>query len=126
MKKRRFAARMTAGLLAVLMSVSLPMESLASISATKGNTRSENEKLLEAVKAMGMDDTTAEAVCQKLMETGLWDGSGDMVTKSLKLDGRTITLEEARALVEDPDADLERMVTVDGESLSLRDLKVML
>ncbi|MCD7999664.1 MAG: hypothetical protein LUH21_20805 [Clostridiales bacterium] len=126
MKKRRFAARMTAGLLAVLMSVSLPMESLASISATKGNTRSENEKLLETVKAMGMDDTTAEAVCQKLMETGLWDGSGDMVTKSLKLDGRTITLEEARALVEDPDADLERMVTVDGESLSLRDLKVML
>ena len=126
MKKRRFVTRMTAGLLAALMTVSMPMESLANISATKGNTRSENERLLETVKGMGLDDATAEAVCQKLLESGLCDENGRLVTKSLTLDGKTLTLEEARALVENPDTDLNQMVTVDGESLSMEDLKVML
>ena len=89
------------------------------------NTPAENQALLDELAAM-TGGTTEEARAM-LEQLGLLDENGQLKTDyTLSLDGKEYTLDEAEALLEDPDTDLSRVGYVDGTPIALGDLKTIL
>ncbi len=63
---------------------------------------------------------------ESLYDMGLIDRYGNFRTYSVELDGRKLTAAELEALLADPNTDLTRTCTVDGDTITLQDVKTML
>jgi len=121
MKKRILSV-----LLAIVMIVSvLPAQALAAMSATVQNSHAENQAILEELKRLTGSDAEAERIMRTMTGLGLLSENGDLVSKSVMIDGRSHTLDEVRALLEGK-VNLSQPVNVDGFSLTLGELKTML
>ena len=121
MKKRILSV-----LLAIVMIVSvLPAQALAAMSATVQNSHAENQAILEELKRLTGNDAEAEEIMRTMTGLGLLSENGDLVSKSVMIDGRSYTLDEVRALLEGK-VNLSQPVNVDGFVLTLGELKTML
>jgi hypothetical protein len=103
----------------------IPMSALANISLTKGNTYQQNQAILDSLRLLYGDEVTAQAALQELERLGLV-GDGELVTATVGVDGVQLTLLELREIVFSPDADLGRVVSVDGTPVTLGDLRLMI
>ena len=118
--------RLLAGILtAVMLMTALPIQALAAVGALAGNSAVENAALLQALKdAYGED---AETYLALLEDYGLLDGDGNLVTdEKLTVDGKEYTLDQIEALLDDPNTDLDRVAEVDGQHITLSDLKLII
>lgn len=98
--------RIVSLLLCLVMALSmLPGTAWASVGDLLRNTPAENQALLDELAAM-TGGTTEEARAM-LEQLGLLDENGQLKTDyTLSLNGKEYTLDEAEALLEDPDTDL--------------------
>jgi S-layer homology domain. len=121
MKKRILSA-----LLALVMIVSaLPAQAFAAMSATAQNNDVENQAILEELKRLTGSDAEAEGIMRTMTGLGLLSENGDLVSKSVIIDGRSHTLDEVQALLTGK-VNLSQPVNVDGFALTLGELKTML
>ena len=118
--------RIVSLLLCLVMALSmLPGTAWASVGDLLRNTPAENQALLDELAAM-TGGTTVEARAM-LEQLGLLDENGQLKTDyTLSLNGKEYTLDEAEALLEDPDTDLSQVGYVDGTPIALGDLKTIL
>ncbi|MDO4314500.1 MAG: S-layer homology domain-containing protein [Oscillospiraceae bacterium] len=118
--------RLTALLLCLCMMLTLlPTTAYAAIGNLLGNSRAENQALLEQLEALtGQDGETIQAL---LEQYGLLDENGNLVTdRTVVLDGVEYTLDEIESLLSDPDTDLSQIGYVDGVPIALGDLKTII
>ncbi len=102
----------------------LPTGALASVAELMRNEPAENEGLLDTLEAF--TGTSYDEAYDLLDTLGLLDADGNLVTDStIDLDGVSYTLDEAMAMLEDPDTDLTRVAEVDGVPIALADLKTI-
>lgn len=115
-------------LLLILMVAGLiPPATFADLGTSKGNTAAENRAVLQALEQLAGNEVTAETAEKLLGELDLLDENGEpRITAAVDLDGELLTLAEVRQLVFSPEADLGRLVLVDGTPISLADLRLML
>lgn len=117
--KKRILSVITA--LALCLSL-LPAAAYAAISDLVGLGAVENAALLEALRAAYGED--AEAYLTILEQYGLLDEDGNLVTdEKIVMNGVEYTLEEIEAVLSSPDTDLDTVVEVDGQYLTLYELK---
>lgn len=118
--------RIVSLLLCLVMALSmLPGTAWASVGDLLRNTPAENQALLDELAAM-TGGTTEEARAM-LEQLGLLDENGQLKTDyTLSLNGKEYTLDDAEALLEDPDTDLSQVGYVDGTPIALGDLKTIL
>ena len=122
---KHFWKRMLAGMLTVIMLASMmPPAAYAAVGELAGRSSVENAALLEALRQVYGDD--AEAYLAVLEQYGLVDEDGNFVTdEEIVMDGVSYTLDEIKVLLDDPDTDLDQVVEVDGQYLTLHDLKLI-
>lgn len=118
--------RLTAALLCLCMMLTLlPGTAYAAVGELLGNSRAENQALLEQLEALNGQD--GEAIQALLEQYGLLDEDGNLdIDQTVELDGDAYTLAEIEALLDDPDADLSRVGYVDGVPIALGDLKTII
>ena len=118
--------RLTAALLCLCMMLTLlPGTAYAAVGELLGNSRAENQALLEQLEALNGQD--GEAIQALLEQYGLLDEYGNLdIDQTVELDGDAYTLAEIEALLDDPDADLSRVGYVDGVPIALGDLKTII
>ncbi len=120
--KKRFISILL--ILAMLLSA-MPTPAFALVKDFTGNTDAENRAILSKLSRLtsgGSDEAYA-----LLSRLGLLDKNGNLnVSQSVVLDGKSMTLAEVMALLEDPDTDLGRVAEVDGTPIALGDLKTMI
>ena len=118
--------RLTAALLCLCMMLTLlPGTAYAAVGELLGNSRAENQALLEQLEALTGQD--GEAIQALLEQYGLLDEDGNLdIDQTVELDGDAYTLAEIEALLDDPDADLSRVGYVDGVPIALGDLKTII
>ena len=111
--------RLTAALLCLCMMLTLlPGTAYAAVGELLGNSRAENQALLEQLEALTGQD--GEAIQALLEQYGLLDEDGNLdIDQTVELDGDAYTLAEIEALLDDPDADLSRVGYVDGVPIAL-------
>ena len=96
----------------------------AAVSQTSGNTAVQNAALLEALRQEYGGD--AEKRMGVLTQYGLLDDKGNLKTsEKIDLDGKEYTLDQLEALLDDPATDLSRVAKVDGDPVTLENLKLM-
>ena len=96
----------------------------AAVSQTSGNTAVQNAALLEALRQEYGGD--AEKLMGVLTQYGLLDDKGNLKTsEKIDLDGKEYTLDQLEALLDDPATDLSRVAKVDGDPVTLENLKLM-
>lgn len=96
----------------------------AAVSQTSGNTAVQNAALLEALRQEYGGD--AEKLMGVLTQYGLLDDKGNLKTsEKIDLDGKEYTLDQIEALLDDPATDLSRVAKVDGDPVTLENLKQM-
>lgn len=120
--------RAIALLMAVMLLINLiPMTALADISATINNTPEQNQAILDALRQLYGEELTSQAAQQELGDLGLLDGTGEIaITSTINVDGEQLTLDQVRQMVFSADADLDKLVSVDGTPITLGDLKLMI
>lgn len=103
--------RLTAALLCLCMMLTLlPGTAYAAVGELLGNSRAENQALLEQLEALTGQD--GEAIQALLEQYGLLDEDGNLdIDQTVELDGDAYTLAEIEALLDDPDADLSRVAS---------------
>ena len=118
--------RLTALLLCLCMALTLlPSTAYAAVGELLGNSRAENQELLERLESLTGQD--GEAIQALLEQYGLLDKNGNLVTdKTVELDGVEYTLDEIEALLNDPDTDLSQVGYVDGVPIALGDLRTII
>lgn len=123
---KQIRKRLLAMLLTICMAVSLlSSTTYAAVGELLGNSRTENQALLEQLEALTGQD--GEAIQALLDQYGLLDKDGNLVTdKTVELDGVEYTLDEIEALLNGPDTDLGQIGYVDGVSIALGDLKTII
>ncbi len=124
---RRFFKNTISMLLVFVLIVSLvPLQALAALRDTIGNTPQQNRTILEAISALGGENLTEAQMLSVLEQYGFLDSDGNFtVTEYLTLDGARMTLDEVLALINAPGADLSREVVVEGYPVTLQNLKTM-
>lgn len=96
----------------------------ATVGQTSGNTAVQNAALLEALRQEYGGD--AEELMGVLTQYGLLDDKGNLKTsEKIDLDGTEYTLDQIEALLDDPTTDLSRVAKVDGDPVTLENLKLM-
>ncbi|MEG1683040.1 MAG: hypothetical protein RR295_04360, partial [Oscillospiraceae bacterium] len=117
--------RIFAALLTVVMLLTmLPMTAFASLLE---NSPAYNQTILSELTELCGGEDEAKRYYAILEQYGLLDESGNATDSwAITLDGEAITLEEIRALLAEKDCDLQKNVVVDGRPISLGDLKTML
>lgn len=121
---RRALRRMISILLALVMLLSLlPAAAYADISQTIGNSRTENEEILDQLRALTGSEQEAQALYLRLQALGVL-GEDGWVTEELVIDGESYSLEEAISFVDAlPD---DTVVQVGDTAITAGDLKIML
>jgi len=121
MKKRLISILLV---LAMMLSI-LSSTALAAVKDLAGNTDSENKAILgQLSKLTGGSSDEAYTLLQNL---GLLDTNGNLnVSQSVELDGKSMSLDEVIALLDDPGTDLSRIAEVDSTPIALGDLKTII
>lgn len=117
--------RWLAGLMAVVMMITvLAATALAAVGDLVRRSGVENAALLQALEeAYGGD---AQAYLDVLEQYGLLDGDGNFVTDAkIVMNGTAFTLDQIEMILDDPDTDLDTVVEVDGQFLTLGELKTV-
>ena len=117
--------RWIAGLLTAVMLVTmLPTVAYAAVGDLLDMSGVQRTALLAALEEVYGDD--AEAYLAILKQYGLIDEDGNIVTdEKIIMDGQAYTLDEIEAILDDPATDLTKVVEVDGDYLTLADLKTV-
>ena len=117
--------RWIAGLLTAVMLVTmLPTVAYAAVGDLLDMSSVQRTALLAALEEVYGDD--AEAYLAILKQYGLIDEDGNIVTdEKIIMDGAEYTLDEIEAILDDPATDLTKVVEVDGDYLTLADLKTV-
>ena len=119
--KRRLAGWMAA----VMLLSALPMQAFAAVGQLVGNSAVENAALLQALEAAYGED--AETYLALLDHYGLLDEDGNLITdEKIVVDGVEYTLEELEEYLSDPSVDLSKVAEVDGQYITLENLKLVL
>ncbi len=127
--KYRMTKRLLAALLcACLLVTSLPLQALAAVDVTKGNSAQENAQLLQQLEALTGDESEAAAALATMRDLGLVDENGNLLqTRTVTLDGQEMTLDQMRDYLETcKEEDLDKMVEVDGTQVTLENLATMM
>ncbi len=88
--KYRMLKRLLAALLcACLLVTSLPLQALAAVDVTKGNSAQENAQLLQQLEALTGGESEAAAALDTMRDLGLVDENGNLLqTRTVTLDGQ--------------------------------------
>lgn len=121
-----FRRLLVVGLSLTLMIGLLPTWAMASVSETKGNSAEKNQQILASLKELCGSNAEAQTVMDEMIHLGVLDQDGNLVTSEVTVDGKKLTLDEVRKLVNAPDTDLTKRVTVDGTALTLENLKTII
>ena len=114
-------------ILVILMVLQMTIPALAYTSSTINNSMQENQTILEKLQSMYGDELTEDDIVNELSNMGLLDEGGNLnVTESIMVDGTPMTLEQVKQMLYKDDADLSKVVSVDGTELKLADLKIMI
>ena len=127
--KYRMPKRLLAALLcACLLVTSLPLQALAAVDVTKGNSAQENAQLLQQLEALTGGESEAAAALATMRDLGLVDENGNLLqTRTVTLDGQEMTLDQVRDYLETcKEEDLDKMVEVDGTQVTLENLATMM
>lgn len=127
--KYRMTKRLLAALLcACLLVTSLPLQALAAVDVTKGNSAQENAQLLQQLEALTGGESEAAAALDTMRDLGLVDENGNLLqTRTVTLDGQEMTLDQVRDYLETcKEEDLDKMVEVDGTQVTLENLATMM
>lgn len=127
--KYRMTKRLLAALLcACLLVTSLPLQALAAVDVTKGNSAQENAQLLQQLEALTGGESEAAAALATMRDLGLVDENGNLLqTRTVTLDGQEMTLDQVRDYLETcKEEDLDKMVEVDGTQVTLENLATMM
>ena len=122
---KRMVKRLISMALALILCVQLlPMSAMA---ALLDNDPAYNREILNALtEIVGSEDEAAQYYAL-LEHYGLLDEDGDLSESwEIWMDGEQVTLEDIRALLEDPACDLEKYVLVDGQPITLGDIGTIL
>jgi len=118
--KRLIACALTGMMLLGVM----PPAAYGAVSELVTRSGLENAALLEALREVYGDE--AEGYLAVLEQYGLLDEDGNLVTdEKIVMDGEEYTLEEIKALLNDPSTELSKVVEVDGQHLTMEDLKTI-
>lgn len=111
--------------MAVVMLITvLPATALAAVGDLVRRSGVENAALLQALEEAYGDD--AQAYLDVLEQYGLLDGDGNFVTDAkIVMNGTAFTLDQIEMILDDPDTDLDTVVEVDGQFLTLGELKTV-
>ena len=121
-----FRRLLVVGLSLTLMIGLLPTWAMASVSETKVNSAEKNQQILASLKELCGSNAEAQTVMDEMIHLGVLDQDGNLVTSEVTVDGKKLTLDEVRKLVNAPDTDLTKRVTVDGTALTLANLKTII
>jgi len=118
-------------ILVIILAVSLltgifAEPAMAAIDITKINSVEQNQEILEILRGIFGDNAQALEILEKLKSLGLLDENGELTTDEVEVDGKLLTLDEVRELVNSEGVDLDKVVSVDGINLTLRNLKIMI
>ena len=123
--KYRMTKRLLAALLcACLLVTSPPLQALAAVDVTKGNSTQENAQLLQQLEALTGGESEAAAALATMRDLGLVDENGNLLqTRTVTLDGQEMTLAQVRDYLETcKEENLDKMVEVDGTQVTLENL----
>lgn len=122
--KKRWKRWLAGFMTAVMLIAALPTAAYAAVGDLLDMSSVQRTALLEALEAAYGED--AEAYLAILEQYGLVDEDGNFVTdEKIVMDGQAYTLDEIEAILNDPATDLSKVVEVDGEFLTLEDLKTI-
>lgn len=127
--KYRMTKRLLAALLcACLLVTSLPLQALAAVDVTKGNSAQENAQLLQQLEALTGGESEAAAALATMRDLGLVNENGNLLqTRTVTLDGQEMTLDQVRDYLETcKEEGLDKMVEVDGTQVTLENLATMM
>ncbi len=118
--------KITALVLVIMILIStLPLQVFALNPQLLQNDNAANAILLEQLKSYFGDD--ADGYLQALEDLGFLDEDGNFVpTEFVLVDGEEMTLAEVEDMINDPETDLSKEVTVDDYSVTLDDLRLMI
>lgn len=122
--KPKLLIRLLAFVLVLIITVGQPMSALGT-APSNGATTAFSQELTDYLTAL-YGEEGARLVLESLYEMGLIDRYGNFLTYSVVLDGRELSRAELEALLADPNTDLTRECTVDGQTITLQDVKTML
>ena len=84
-----------------------------------------NEELMDYLTDL-YGEESATAIAQNLEQMGLLDEEGNFRTYQIEYNGKKLSVDEVRELLEDPEVDLTQKCQVDGQEITLKDLKTLL
>ena len=94
------------------------------VSAFAGGVRT-REAFIETLAAeYGREK--AEKIFASMMDMGLIDGDGNRVIHKIEFEGKEYTVDQIKEIVESPDTDLSKEVKVDGDVITIADIREML
>ena len=118
MKKQKIFTRLTAVLMAVILTIQ-PM--LVHAEPVIEDQLTEIEAYLTELYG----SETAALILANMMEQGLIAEDGSLKQYNVVVDGVELSAAEVAELVKNPDTDLSKTCTVDGQELTLQDIKYM-
>ncbi|HQA66201.1 MAG TPA: hypothetical protein PKW47_10090, partial [Bacillota bacterium] len=114
-------------ILIVLMVLQMTYPAFAYTSNTINNSIEENQTILDKLQSMYGENLSEDDIVNELSNMGLLDEQGNLnVTESIMVDGTPMTLDQVKQMLYKDDADLSKVVSVDGTELRLADLKIMI
>ncbi len=112
-------------LVLVLVIGAVPLQVLGFEASLLENGSAINAVLLEQLKSYYGDDV--DEYLKALEELGFIDEDGNLkVSENIVVDGEEMSLEEIEAMINHPDTDLSKVVTVDNYPVTLEDLRLMI
>lgn len=132
---KKIYKQLLAGLLAILMVfTSIGSNVYADILLDNGSEKNkeilselEGIALLKDVLGEDVSDEDLQKYYEILQNYGLLDSDGSEIKNwDIWLDGKKVTLDEIKALLEDENCDLSHQLLVDGQAITLGDVKTMI
>mgnify|MGYP002541239432 CR=1 FL=1 len=122
--KPKLLTRLLSFMLVLIFAVGQPLSALGDV-LDNGASTAFSQELVDYLTAL-YGEEGARLVLESLYEMGLIDRYGNFLTYSVVLDGKELSRAELEALLADPNTDLTRECTVDGQTITLQDIKIML
>ena len=122
---KRMGTRLLSILLALLMCVQiLPPSAMA---ALLDNNEAYNQEILDSLTKIVGSEEEASRYYAMLEHYGLLDEDGNLSQSwEIWMDGEQVTLEDIQEVLDEPDCDLEKYVLVDGQAVTLGNIRTML
>ena len=123
-RKPKILTRLLAFMLVLIFAVGQPLSAMGA-ALGNGTSTAFSQELVDYLTAL-YGEEGARLVLESLYEMGLIDRYGNFLTYSVVLDGKELSRAELEELLADPETDLTRECTVDGQAITLQDVKTML